>query len=74
MQTSKGWEQAIAAGEQLRAVLAQDAPPGSHPLRAFFYTSPYLRCKQARGAQGLLRLLRSDRSELGGSALLSANP
>ncbi|PSC69817.1 phosphoglycerate mutase [Micractinium conductrix] len=56
--TSKGWEQAIAAGEQLRAVLAQDAPPGSHPLRAFFYTSPYLRCKQT--TEGLLQAFRSE--------------
>ena len=41
-QTSKGWEQAIEAGEQLRGMLESD---GSH-AKVFCFTSPYLRCKQ----------------------------
>lgn len=49
-QTAKGWEQAVDAGEKLKAVL--EAESKGRAYRLFFYTSPYLRCKQVRGQGG----------------------
>jgi broad specificity phosphatase PhoE len=40
--TPRGWQQAMGAGDKIRAAVAgDDGPP-----RLFFYTSPYLRSKQ----------------------------
>lgn len=47
MQTAKGWEQAVDAGEKLRALLQAESK--GRNFRLFFYTSPYLRCKQVGG-------------------------
>lgn len=44
LQTTIGWEQAVEAGEKLRSLFDSDGTP----YRVFFYTSPYLRCKQVR--------------------------
>jgi hypothetical protein len=51
VQTAKGWEQAMDAGEKLKSVMDADG----QPYRLFFYTSPYLRCKQVRrgGSQAM---------------------
>ncbi|EFN57217.1 hypothetical protein CHLNCDRAFT_12448, partial [Chlorella variabilis] len=40
--TATGWQQAVEAGEKLKAAVEADGCPA----RLFFYTSPYLRCKQ----------------------------
>lgn len=47
-QTATGWQQAVEAGEKLKAAVEADGCPA----RLFFYTSPYLRCKQVRGSGG----------------------
>eukprot|EP00887_Chlorella_sp_A99_P004932 scaffold4.g4932.t1 len=42
--TARGWQQALGAGEKIRA--GMDASHGGQPYRLHFYTSPYLRSKQ----------------------------
>lgn len=50
--TARGWQQAMSAGDRLRAYM--DSAGGGKPYKLFFYTSPYLRSRQVR-AGGRLR-------------------
>ncbi len=52
-QTAKGWEQAVDAGEKLKALLQAESKGRNY--RLFMYTSPYLRCKQASSTSLYLR-------------------
>lgn len=47
--TARGWQQAICAGDRLRAEM--DALEGGRPYKLFFYTSPYLRSRQVGWSQ-----------------------
>ncbi len=42
MQTEKGKQQALGAGQSIRAIMEQDG----NPYNLFFYTSPYKRSRQ----------------------------
>ena len=50
--TARGWQQAMSAGDRLRAYM--DSAGGGKPYKLFFYPSPYLRSRQVR-AGGRLR-------------------
>ncbi|PRW57633.1 glycerolphosphate mutase [Chlorella sorokiniana] len=54
--TAKGWEQAVDAGEKLRALLQAESK--GRNFRLFFYTSPYLRCKQT--TEGMVQAFSPD--------------
>ncbi|KAL4428501.1 hypothetical protein ABPG75_002590 [Micractinium tetrahymenae] len=42
--TARGWQQAMAAGDRLKA--SMEEANGGKPCKLFFYTSPYLRSRQ----------------------------
>jgi phosphohistidine phosphatase SixA len=61
--TARGWQQAMQAGDRLRAEL--DTVNCGKPYNLFFYTSPYLRSRQVwccwPGTMGLVDLWLSNR-------------
>lgn len=54
--TARGWQQAVAAGDRLKAHMEEAS--GGSPYKLFFYTSPYLRSRQTY--EGLAMAFQED--------------